>query len=233
VDLDIKRNLSYAYRVLASLEMDDHTYTHLSARPHGANYYYTCPFGMLFSEVMPDDLLLVDLMNKGGNNSLESYNRTGYVIHSSVYANRSDVNAVFHLHTHASVAVSATKNGLLPISQWALHFYNRISYHNYGSLSLDEHVNGVDIVRDLGQNYAMLMRNHGMMTCGKTIHEAMFYCHHLENACKAQCMALSHGSDQLLIPSPTICEKAVYDLMNFEQDIGLRDWKAWIRLLPA
>jgi ribulose-5-phosphate 4-epimerase/fuculose-1-phosphate aldolase len=225
----IKSNLATAYHILSHLGMDDHTYTHLSARPDGADYFYIYPFGLLFEEATPDNLLKVHLDGQILEGSDATYNQTGYVIHSSIYKARPDINAIFHIHTHAGVAVSAMEAGLIPISQWALHFYGRMSYHAYDSLALDDTHNKT-LIKDLGSNFAMMMQNHGTVTCGKTIHEALFYTYHLEKACQTQVMAMQTGQ-QLIIPTKEICKAAVVDLLNFEKDLGARDWAAWIRKL--
>lgn len=226
----IRYNLAFAYRILAKLNADDLTYTHLSTRGEDPNTFYIYPFGMLFSEVKPSDLLLVTLDGEVLSGAEHQYNSTGYVIHGNIYKFREDIKSVFHLHTPEIVAVSSCKRGLLPISQWALHFYDQMSYHNYNSLALSQD-QGSDLVNDLGaKNYSMLLRNHGSITCGRTIQEAMFYTYHLIQACKAQCAALSMG-ESLCIPNKNICEKSVRDLLTFEENLGLRDWEAWKRVL--
>ncbi len=227
---DIKYNLAAAYRILSMLQLDDHTYTHLSARPEGADFYYIYPFGLRFEEVTVANLLTVNLDGTVIDGYEEQYNKTGYVIHGCIYQARTDINAIFHIHTPATVAVSAIKEGLLPISQWALHFYNRVSYHNYNSLALDQLQHGADLVQDLQKNYVMFLRNHGVITSGRTIHETMFYTYHLEQACKTQ--SLFNGNYQsLVLPSTTGCQQAVQDLLTFEQNLGFRDWQAWLRVL--
>lgn len=227
-ELSIKQNLAYAYRILAELGLDDHTYTHLSARRPGADYYFIYPFGLRFEEVTESNLLKVSLDGRILDGEEYQYNKTGYVIHGSIYRVRPDLNAVFHTHTVATVAVSVMQQGLIPVSQWALHFYDRVAYHNYDSLALDEGKQGGDIITDLSDKNVMILRNHGVITCGKTIHEAMFYCYHLEQACRVQCQALATGCE-LVIPDQEICAKANHDLLNFEQDLGMRDWQAWVR----
>lgn len=229
---EIKKNLSYAYRILGKLGLDDHTYTHLSARPEGADYYYIYPFGLRFEEVTPECLLKVSLNSEILEGKEYQYNKTGYIIHGSIYRARPDVNAVYHLHTVPTVAVSAMKDGLLPISQWALHFYGQLAYHDYNSLALDNHSHGVDLVSDLGNKNVIFLKNHGYIACGKTPWESMFYCHHLERACRVQVAALSSGAE-LVIPPDAVCKKANKDLLSFEKDLGKRDWLAWIRWLDA
>jgi ribulose-5-phosphate 4-epimerase/fuculose-1-phosphate aldolase len=226
--ISIKKKLSYAYQILAKLGMDDHTYTHLSARPEGAQYYYINPFGLRFEEVTEDNLLKVSFDGNVLEGEEFQYNKTGYIIHGSIYKSRPDLTAIFHLHTVASVAVSCMKDGLMPLSQWALHFYGKVNYHDYNSLALDNNAHGIDLVRDLADKKIMFLRHHGMITCGKTIHEAMFYCYHLELACKTQIAACSSGLELLTIDQK-ICKQANHDLLNFESDLGFRDWQAWLR----
>lgn len=226
-DQIIKEDLALSYRIIAHLGFDDHTYTHLSARPKGADYFYILPFGLLFEEVTADKLLKVSFSGEILEGKEYQYNRTGYIIHGSIYQYRDDITAIFHNHTPHNVAVSAMRDGLLPISQWALHFYDRVSYHDYDSLALDY---SARLHEDLGKNFTMLLRNHGAITCGRTIWEAMFYTYHLEKACEAQILACS-TNHELIIPSKEICQKAVEDLLSFEKDLGLRDWQAWKRVL--
>lgn len=224
----LRAKLAIAYRMLAYLQLDDLTYTHLSARLPGADYYFIYPLGQLFSEVSEDSLLKVSLTGEVLEGTELQYNKTGYVLHSSVYLARPDINAVFHLHTQAGVAVSCMEKGLLPLSQFSFHFYNRLSYHDYHSLALDTDFHGKKMATDLGQNFAMLLRNHGTLTCGKTIHEAFFYSYYLEQACRVQCLALN-SQQSLIFPAEEICEQAAQDMRAFEDDLGYRDWQALCR----
>ena len=226
-----RTKLAYAYRIIAKLGWDDHTYTHLSIRSEDNEGYYIYPFGMRFCEVTPDNLLKVSYDGVVLEGSEFQYNKTGYIIHGSIYKARPDINAIFHIHTKDGVAVSSMKDGLLPLSQWSLHFYDKIAYHSYNSLALDDNRQGNDLVKDLDDKYCILLRNHGTITCGRTIHEAMFYLYHLEKACQAQVAIMSMvGGDlsKLEIPSDEICKQSVRDLLSFEKDLGIRDWNAWI-----
>jgi ribulose-5-phosphate 4-epimerase/fuculose-1-phosphate aldolase len=228
--LQTKVSLAAAYRIIAHLGLDDWTYTHLSARPQGADFYYIFPFGMTFAEVTASALLKVDFDGNVLEGPADSYNPTGYVIHGSIYKQRPDLGSIFHLHTHASIAVSAMPEGLLPISQWALHFYEAVAYYDYDSLTLDQAEQGGDLVDALGDKKVMLMRNHGMLTAGETVHEAMFYTHHLEQACRVQAMS-SRPPEDWIMPSSETCRRTHQDLMGFESDLGRRDWDAYLRLL--
>lgn len=227
---NLRIQLAAAYHLLAEQKMDDLTYTHLSARLPGAQSYFIYPFGLLFEEVTASSLLKVSLEGEILEGKEDQYNQTGYVIHGSIYKNRPEINAVFHLHTVAGIAVSAMECGLLPLSQFAFHFYNQIAYHSYDSLALDCRRQGENLAYDLGQKKAMFLCNHGTLTCGETIHEAYLYMHFLEQACRVQCATLA-ANQKVIFPSHNICEKAAHDVRHFEKNFGLRDWNALLRKL--
>lgn len=230
VERVVRTNLAATYQILALQGLDDLTYTHVSSRVPGTDYFFIYPFGLMFEEVTATKLMKVSLGGEILEGTEHQYNRTGYIIHGNIYRARPEINTIIHLHTPASVAVAATKDGLLPLSQWALHFYESLAYHKYNSLALDNSVHGDPLVRDLGEMRAMLMQNHGLLTCGVTAHEALFYVHHLELACQTQCHA-NHLQQNLIMPSDEVCQQAKRDLLSFERDLGYRDWLAWMRKL--
>lgn len=227
---DIRENLAAAYRLIAYFGYDDLTFSHLSARVPGKDAFFIQPFGFLFEEVTASSLLTVDFDGNILEGEEYQYNKTGYVIHGSIYKHRPDLNCVFHLHTVNGIAVSAMREGLMPISQWALHFYGRVAYHDYNSLALNTNEHEDPLVRDLADKDIMFLRNHGTLICGRTIHETYIMNNHLENACKTQVAALS-AHQPLVMPDSKLCEKTVQDLLGFEKDIGMRDWKALLRML--
>jgi ribulose-5-phosphate 4-epimerase/fuculose-1-phosphate aldolase len=228
-DLQIRQNLAAAYQILAYYNLDDLTYTHLSARSESKKSFFIYPFGLLFSEVTASSLLEVDFDGNVICGEEYQYNKTGFVIHGSIYKEKPKLNAIFHLHTIPGVAVSAMEEGLLFVSQFALHFYQNIAYHNYDSLALEANKHGNDLCADLADNMAMFLQNHGTITCGETIHEAMFYTIYLEKACKTQCALIN--AKKLVIPSSETCMQAKKDMRNFENDLGKRDWLAMLRIL--
>lgn len=222
----IKHKLSAAYNLLAMLGLDDHTYTHLTHRAPEQETFYMLPFGLKFAQVTPKNLLTINLAGDIVAGQEANYNITGYQTHGAIYKKRPDIQAIFHLHTPHMVAVASMQRGLLPISQWALHFYNQINYHQYDALVTQQH-QGEQLANDLADKMVLLMRNHGAIIAGKTIHEAMFYTHHLELACKTQCYALA-TNEPLIVPDASTCARSVQTLLAFEKDLGKRDWQAWM-----
>jgi ribulose-5-phosphate 4-epimerase/fuculose-1-phosphate aldolase len=227
---EVRRQLAAAYRMFAHLKMDDLTYTHLSARVPGQDAYFIYPFGDLFEEVTASRLLKVSLDGQVLEGSEMQYNATGYVIHGSIYKNSPIINAIFHLHTTAGVAVSAMPQGLLPTSQFAYHFYSRLGYYKYDSLALDYEQQGKKILDALGPHKALMLENHGTLKCGVDIQEAFLYMNLLERACLSQVSAMACGT-ALITQPPEVCEKSAQDVRNFEPAFGHRDWTALMRLV--
>lgn len=229
----LREKLARAYRIFSHYGMDDQTYTHLSVRSAGGESYFIYPLGLLFCEVTPESLIEVSLDGVIISGQEVHFNTTGYVIHSSIYKERKDIEAVFHLHTHAICAVSAMQQGLMPISQFAYHFHENMAYHHYDALALDITAQGASIVESLGEHNHMLLRNHGALTTGRTVEEAFFYMMFLENACKVQVQALGAGVDNLVIPSQPCIREARAGMTDFEQgQIGARDFDAHSRIVP-
>jgi ribulose-5-phosphate 4-epimerase/fuculose-1-phosphate aldolase len=222
-----KKRLAYAHRIIAMLGLDDHTYTHLTHRAINSDQFYIQPFGDKFAESHAETLLTVSVEGKVISGTERIYNPTAYQTHGPLYQSRPDLQAIFHLHTPHMVAVSCLDSGLMPISQWALHFYEQVAYHDYDSLitAADQ---GQKLVHDLGNKNILFLRHHGVIIAGKTIQEAMFYTHHLELACKTQVLALSMQQPLKTLDHKT-CRRAVETLLNFEQDLGARDWAAWVK----
>ncbi len=107
-----------------------------------------------------------------------------------------------HLHTDYGIAVSAQKDGLLPISQQAMLALSSLAYHDYEGLALNE-AEKPRLVADLGDKSQMILRNHGLLTVGSTAAEAFLAMLLLERACKIQILAQA-GGGLVEIPGPIV-----------------------------
>jgi ribulose-5-phosphate 4-epimerase/fuculose-1-phosphate aldolase len=186
--------LAACYRLVARYGMGDLIYNHITARVPGPEHHLLInPFGMLYEEITASSLIKIDLEG----NVIEapegiSYgvNRAGYVIHSAVHGARPDVTCVIHTHTRAGCAVSAMAEGLMPISQTALRFYGRIGYHDFEGPATDL-AERERLIANLGQWDALVLRHHGLLTCGRTIGEAFHLMQRLDAACQIQVSAMA------------------------------------------
>jgi len=197
-------DLAAAYRLVAHYGWDDLIFTHISARVPGPEHHFLLnPYGMMFDEVTASSLVKVDL---AGNIVMESryfINPAGFTIHSAVHASREDALCVMHLHTESGIAVSAQKDGLLPISQQSLFALSSLAYHDYEGLALNEDEKP-RLVTDLGDKTFMILKNHGLLTVGATTAEAFLSMFILERACRIQLLAQSGGAQLLDIPDPIL-----------------------------
>ncbi len=197
----VRVDLAALYRLVAVYGWDDMIYTHISARLPGPDHQFLInPYGLFFGEITASSLVKIDLSGAIMQETPYFINPAGFTIHSAIHAARDDAHFVMHLHSDQGVAISAQKEGLLPLSQHALICLPRLAYHDYEGIALnpDEKER---LVADLGDKSMMLLRNHGTLAAGQTAAEcwnAMFY---LERACKQQVMALSVGRENVRFAS--------------------------------
>ena len=228
---DTRVQLAACYRLVSHFGMSDLIYNHITARiPGPEGHLLINPYGMMYDEITASSLIRIGLDGNVLDNPGEyGINAAGYVIHSAVHGARHDVQCVIHTHTRAGVAVSAQRRGLLPISQHALRFYNRIAYHDFEGLALD-----LDeqqrLIADLGSHKVMLLRNHGILAGGASVREAFEMLYYLEMACKIQIDILSGGQEPIY-PSPEVCERTASQWDRSEEVLQGRDWPAIMRLL--
>jgi len=201
---DLRVNLAACYRIIAMHGWDDLVFTHISAPvPGDEEHFLINAYGLLFEEMTASSLIKIDL---SGNKVLDSpypVNEAGFVIHSAVHAARHDVGCVLHTHTKAGVAVSAQAGGLLPLSQISLFPLTTLAYHDYEGVALNEGEKP-RLVADLGNNNAMILRNHGLLTTGPTIADAFLMMYALETACQVQVLAQSTGGELIHVPQPIV-----------------------------
>lgn len=200
-----RRDLAALYRLCAHFGMSDLIYTHLTARvPGAAEHFLINRFGVLFHEMRPEDLVKVDLdgtIVDERRDEVLRINPAGFTIHSAVHMARPDLTCVIHTHTIAGMAVSAQREGLLPLTQHAMLFWNRVGYHDYEGIALDL-AERERLIADLGSHKVLILRNHGVLVGGRSIAEAFHIAYHLERACQAQVAAQAGGAALNLPPEP-------------------------------
>lgn len=229
-------DLAACYRLMDVYEMTDLIANHISMRvPGEPDHFLINAYGMLYEEITASSLIKIDhdgnIVAKPDFGPGLDYgvNRAGFVIHSAIHMAKPDVNCVIHTHTWAGMAVSTMKCGLLPNTQTSMRFAE-ISYHDYEGVVIDTRLRD-RLVEDLGDNNAMILRNHGLLTASKTIPEAFNAMHRLELSCKTQIAAMSCHTPLIEVPSDVV--QATY--MNYQPHVrrpfGVLDWPALLRKL--
>jgi ribulose-5-phosphate 4-epimerase/fuculose-1-phosphate aldolase len=226
----VRVDLAACYRLADLFGFSDIVWNHITARVPGTERFLINRFGLRFDEVTASNLVTLNLdgevIDPGSGDSEEVVNSTGFVIHSAIHASRPDVQCVMHSHTEAGMAVSVLERGLEPMIQDAMPLYHRVSYHDYEGLSVDT-AERERLAASLGDNMVMILRNHGMLTCGRSVGEAFMYMYYLERACRVQLKVVSSGQSYGL-PSAELCEQAAgqYDAFTY----GKYEWPALLRL---
>jgi ribulose-5-phosphate 4-epimerase/fuculose-1-phosphate aldolase len=223
-------DLAALYRLAALHGWDDAIFTHISTRvPETENHFLINPYGHFFDEMRASDLVKVDLDGKIVQETQSFINPAGFTIHSAIHAARKDAHWVIHLHTIPGNAVSAQKEGLLPLTQTGLVIMPQVAYHDYEgiALNLDERER---LVADLGEKKLMILRNHGTLAVGETAGEAWMGMFYLERACHQQTLALSAGRDGLLL-APNAAQDEVRQQSAAMPWVSNLAWPGWLRRL--
>lgn len=226
-------DLAACYRLIALHGWDDLIFTHISAKVPGTEDFLINPFGLMFHEITASSLVKIDLAGNKLMDSPYDINPAGYTIHSAVHEVRPDVGCVLHIHTAAGVAVSAQKQGLLPISQQSLFVLASLAYHGYEGVALNHEEKG-RLQADLGQANFMILPNHGLLTAFGSIADAFLGMFTLQRACEIQVMAQAGGGELIQIPQQILdgARAMIAGVMKSSQGMGgSLPWPALLRKL--
>jgi ribulose-5-phosphate 4-epimerase/fuculose-1-phosphate aldolase len=222
-------DLAACYRLVAHYGWEDLVFTHITARVPGAgDQFLINPYGMFFDEITASSLVKIDLQGNKVADSPFPVNPAGFVIHSAIHAARHDARCVLHTHTLNGVAVSAQREGLLPISQHSIFVLASLGYHDFEGPALrdDEKPR---LVADLGDKSSLILRNHGLLTVGESVADAFVAMYYLEASCAIQVRAQSGGGE--LIPVAKEIVDAAYTQMATSTPQDGRGGLIWPGLL--
>lgn len=222
-------DLAALYRLFVRYGWTDLIYTHISARaPDDENAYLINPYGLFFDEIAASSMIKADWDGNVLDPVGGEYNQAGHLIHTAVLKARPEINYVLHTHTRAGAAVSAMKRGLLPLSQHSNQILGQIAYHDYAQVT-----NSDDecerLAHDIGDKYLMVMRNHGLLACGRTAAEAFHYMYYLEMSCKIQVDVLASGEDYVVPDAASIESLGKFGAPGPEPMKGARAWAGLLR----
>ncbi len=198
--LERKQKLAAAYRLFSRFGFDEGVAGHITARdPELTDHFWVNPWGMHFGHVKVSDLILV---NHEGEviGSDQPLNQAAFAIHSQVHAARPDVVAAAHTHSTFGRAFATLGRKLDPITQDVCAFYeDHAVFDDYTGVVLDIE-EGKRIAHALGENKAVILQNHGLLTVGHTVDEAAWWFITLERSCQVQLLAEAAGKPKLIGP---------------------------------
>ena len=189
----VRVDLAACYRLVAMFHWDDLIFTHISARLSGPEHHFLInPYGMMFDEITASSLVKIDLDGNKVAPSPHPVNPAGFTIHSAIHAAREDAGCVLHVHSINGIAVSAQRDGLLPLSQHSIFVLSSLAYHDYEGVALNDDEKP-RLVGDLGDKRYLMLRNHGLLTVGRSVAEAFMEMYLFETSCMIQVRAQSGG----------------------------------------
>lgn len=232
----LRCDLAACYRLVALYGWSDLVFTHISAKlPEsvsgpGEHQFLINPYGLMFEEITASSLIKVDMQCNKLHDSPFPVNPAGFVIHSAVHEARPEAGCVLHTHTRAGVAVSAQKHGILPISQQSTFVLGSLAFHDYEGVAFRDEEKP-RLQADLGQANFLVLRNHGLLTVGRTIADAFLSMFTFENTCRIQVDALAgqSGMEGLTAVNPAIVQ-GVAEAMRVQTG-GLGGAFVWPALL--
>jgi len=194
----LRVDLAAGYRLVATYGMSDLVFTHISVRIPGPEHHFLInPYGLMFDEITASSLVKVDQACNKLSDSPFPVNPAGFTIHSAIHQARENVGCVLHTHTRAGIAVSAQQDGVLPISQQSTFVLASLAYHDYEGVALRDEEKP-RLQADLGDKTFLVLRNHGLLTVGRSVADAFLAMYTFENTCRIQIDALAGG--KALIP---------------------------------
>ncbi len=232
---ELRVQLAAAYRLVDHFGWTELIYGHLTARVPGPDKHFLInPYGLNYDEVTASNLVKIDVDGNVIGDSNYPVSIAGFMIHSAVHmADGGENHVVMHTHTRAGMAVAALEDGLLPVSMGSTGFFENIAYHEYEGPSLYEDERE-RLVASLGPHKAMILRNHGLLTVGRTVPEAFLRLYRLERACQVQLDAAAAG--RLRIIPDDRARRSGRDIDRFsaresEAGIGALEFAALMRKL--
>ncbi len=216
----LRVDLAACYRLIALYGWSDLVFTHISAKlpGDGEERFLINPYGALFDEITASSLVTVNLAGEKLDDSPFPINPAGFTIHSAIHAARPDAGCVLHVHTANGIAVSAQKDGVLPLSQQSIFVLSSLGYHDYEGVALrdDEKPR---LVADLGDKTYLMLRNHGLLTVGPDVANAFLAMYLFETTCAIQVRAQSGGGELTHI-HPQIIATAQQQAAQVTKNLG-------------
>lgn len=232
---DARVDLAAAYRLFDWFDITDLIHTHISMRvPGHHDQFLLLPYGILFGEAKASDMVKCDTEGRIlSDPSGLGISVGGFCIHSAIHTARTDAVCVMHAHTEATIAVGNMKVGLLPLSQHALRFYERIAYLDYCGM-FNSKEKRAQLPAALGAAQVLMLRNHGPLVIGASPAQCFSRMYYLERACRMQITMMSAVKDaktDLAWPDAESCEQMAKAFEEPSQKVAMLEWSALKRML--
>jgi ribulose-5-phosphate 4-epimerase/fuculose-1-phosphate aldolase len=212
----LRQELADCYHLFAHLGWDEAIFNHITLRlPVHERHYLINPFGLLYDEVTPENLVKVDVDGNPLASGDLSINPAGFIIHGAIHRARDDAHCIMHVHTTATVAVACKKGGLSHDNFYGAQFFGRVGYHAFEGISVHPSEQP-RLVKSLGKKDVLMLRNHGVLVVGHDIPHAFRWLWSLQRACEVQCQAQAIGGPNTAL-SAAVRRRSLKDAHEFAE----------------
>lgn len=231
---ELRQQLAACYRIYDYMGWSEMIYNHITVKlPGEQEHFLINPYGLHYKEVKASNLVKVDIQGNIVEDTPYVANPAGMVIHTAIHEARPDIQCITHTHTTAGMAVACTQEGLRSDNFYSALLHDRIAYHNFEGITVmdDEKPR---LVKNLGSKNILILRNHGLLTCGRTIPEAFQAMWGLQRACEVQVATDSTGRDSIPVSAEVLAKTG--QLMNLQAmggPAGGLEFDALTRIIEA
>lgn len=214
----LRVQLAACYRIFAMLGWTELIYNHVTVRlPGPERQFLINPFGLHYTEVTASNLVRIDRDGRVVDGSSHRVNPAGFTLHAALHGGIEDAHCVMHVHTTAGCAVACSATGLSMDNFYSAQLHDRVAYHDFEGITLraDE---GPRVLRSIGDRPALVLRNHGLLSWGRTIPMAFAVLWTLQRACEIQVGGAALGPT---VPIPeAVRRRASADALQFDPRHG-------------
>lgn len=231
---ELRQQLAACYRIYDYMGWSEMIYNHITVKlPGDQEHFLINPYGLHYKEVKASNLVKVDIQGNIVEDTPYVANPAGMVIHTAIHEARPDIQCITHTHTTAGMAVACTQEGLRSDNFYSALLHDRIAYHDFEGITVmdDEKPR---LVKNLGSKNILILRNHGLLTCGRTIPEAFQAMWGLQRACEVQVATDSTGRDSIPVSAEVLAKTG--QLMNLQAmggPAGGLEFDALTRIIEA
>ena len=229
---ELRVKLAACYRIFDYMGWSEMIYNHITVKVPGPEQHFLInPFGLHYSEVKASNLVKVDIDGSIVEDTDYAVNPAGILIHTAIHAARPDIQCIAHTHTNAGMAVACTQEGLRADNFYSALMHNQIAYHDFEGITVMDDEKS-RLVANLGNKSLMILRNHGLLTGGRSIPEAFQNLWAIERACQVQVTTDSTGRPSIPI-GPEILAKSeqLVAIQGIGEPMGELEFTAFTRLI--
>ena len=197
----VRQQLASCYHLVDYMGWSEAIFNHISARvPGPEKHYLVNPFGLLYTEITPANLLKVNIEGQKVEPSEYEANPAGFALHGAIHSAREDIHCVIHTHTTEVAAVAQKQGGFSHNDFYGAQLFGRVGYHDFEGITLFPEEKE-RMLKSLSDKHVLVLRNHGIAVGEGTIAKAFFLLWTVQRSAEIQCKADVIGGQESVVPN--------------------------------